>query len=157
MPSLVSLAVLVLYGYLGNTLTASAIFTGLSLFNQLRFPLLFYPSVCSKLFLQSSHYFQMLATLSDAKVSMNRLNRYLEAPEVESYVQTSGTKEEENDGVVIKIENADFCWSNERDLQSTFINGWPHPLISDVSPPRRKFGHYGSLPTDGCKTRSPRL
>ena len=49
-------------------LTASRVFTAIALFNQLRFPLLFYPMV--------------IAAFAEGKVALRRLQAFLDAQEV---------------------------------------------------------------------------
>ncbi|EKU21724.1 multidrug-resistance like protein isoform q, partial [Nannochloropsis gaditana CCMP526] len=68
-PSIVSMVTLWAYVALGNTLSASKVFTALALFNQLRFPLLYYPMV--------------IAAFAEGRVALTRLQNFLDAPQVE--------------------------------------------------------------------------
>jgi len=57
---------------LGNSLTPATVFTSLALFNQLRFPMIFYPL--------------LLNSLVEGKVSLDRIDRFLDSEEVGEYV-----------------------------------------------------------------------
>jgi len=77
-PTVVFAVTLLVYASLGNALTPSTVFASLTLFNQLRFPLLFLPVV--------------LTQLVDAKVALFRISGFLANEEVVPYVNT-GTGE----------------------------------------------------------------
>ena len=79
-PSLVAVCSLSTYALLGNDLTPTKVFTSLGLFNQLRFPLIFFP--------------MLLNTLAEGKVSLRRLTTFLLADEVQNYVRNEDTLEE---------------------------------------------------------------
>ncbi|CAM9789450.1 unnamed protein product [Ectocarpus sp. 4 AP-2014] len=72
-PAIVIAVTLGLYSMLGNALTPSKVFTSLTLFNQLRLPLFFFPAT--------------LNAFADAKVSVGRLSQFLNTEEVVPYVQ----------------------------------------------------------------------
>lgn len=98
-PSLVAVCTLSTYALLGNDLTPTKVFTSLALFNQLRYPLIFFP--------------MLVNTLAEGKVSLRRLNNFLLAPEVQNYVRT----EEEGEGAdrslakdAIRISHGSFSW-----------------------------------------------
>ncbi|KAM3567633.1 hypothetical protein VYU27_010226, partial [Nannochloropsis oceanica] len=76
-PSIVSMVTLWAYISLGNTLSASKVFTALALFNQLRFPLLYYPMV--------------IAAFAEGRVALSRLQKFLDAPQVERQTTASET------------------------------------------------------------------
>ena len=67
-PVLVAIVTLTVYAGVGGQFTAARIFTAIAILNQLRFPLMFYPMVISQ--------------VADAKVSLERLNKFLKQPEV---------------------------------------------------------------------------
>lgn len=67
-----SVVTLTLYAFLGNELTPTKVFTSLALFNQLRFPIIFFPL--------------LLNTLADGKVSLQRISAFLASQEIENYV-----------------------------------------------------------------------
>lgn len=103
-PSLVAVCTLSTYALLGNDLTPTKVFTSLALFNQLRYPLIFFP--------------MLVNTLAEGKVSLRRLNGFLLAPEVQNYVKT-----EEGPGVdrwlardAVRISNGSFSWSESTSL-----------------------------------------
>ena len=75
-PAVVAAITLCTYGALGNVLTPARVFTALALFDQLQTPLIFYPLV--------------LQTLTEGKISLDRLEKYLESKEVEQYVNKGG-------------------------------------------------------------------
>ena len=96
-PSFVAVISLAVYAYLGNDLSPTKVFTALALFNQLRFPLIFYPMV--------------LNTLAEGRVSLDRLSKFLMKDEVAPYVETSDNAKE-----AVKIcRNASFVWDSRND------------------------------------------
>lgn len=62
------------YAALGNVLSPTKVFTALALFNQLRFPLIFFP--------------MLLNSLAEGKLSLKRLTEFLLSEEIENYVET---------------------------------------------------------------------
>jgi ATP-binding cassette subfamily C (CFTR/MRP) protein 1 len=91
-PSLVAALALASYAKLGNPLEPSKIFTALGLFSQMRFPLLIYPT--------------LLNTLMEGKLSMERINAFLDIPEFQNYVV-----EETDPDVAVRIVNSTFRWT----------------------------------------------
>jgi ABC-type multidrug transport system fused ATPase/permease subunit len=67
-PIIVAVVTFLVYAGSGGAFTAAVIFTALAILNQLRFPLMFYPMVISQ--------------LADAKVSLERLNKFMESSEI---------------------------------------------------------------------------
>ena len=124
-PSLVAVVTLALYAFLGNALTPTKVFTALALFNQLRFPLIFFP--------------MLLNTLAEGKVSLNRLTDFLLSDEIEEYVQRN---EFSKDNDVINIHQGNFSWSssnvegsqNRGGLINTNINVKKGELVAVVGP-----------------------
>lgn len=67
-PVIVAVVTLIVFAASGGAFTAATVFTAITILNQLRFPLMFYPMVIS--------------SLADAKVSLERLNKFMRQPEV---------------------------------------------------------------------------
>eukprot|EP00904_Undaria_pinnatifida_P009922 jgi/Undpi1/605/HiC_scaffold_10.g04069.m1 len=110
-PAIVIVITLGLYSVLGNVLTPSKVFTALALFNQLRLPLYFFPAT--------------LSSLTDSKVSIVRLSKFLNAEEVTPYVQrANGVSAGDNGGgggggglvypedVCISMKQGAFFWND---------------------------------------------
>ena len=102
-PSLVAVVTLATYTLLGNELSPTKVFTSLALFNQLRFPLIFFP--------------MLMNTLAEGKVSLTRLSRFLLADEVDPYVRGSPGEALALDGVgdfgsqdAVAIKDGCFSW-----------------------------------------------
>lgn len=97
-PVLVALVTFETYVALGNELNAATVFTSLSLFNIMRFPLQMLPI--------------MLAAIVDARVSLIRLSKFLNASEIEaSAILTEASVK--NAAVVVR--DASFTWASEKD------------------------------------------
>ena len=94
-PSIVLVVTLSAYMRTGRPIVASTIFTAISLFNQLRFPLLFYPLV--------------IDSFANAKNSLRRLSSYLCQEDLTTYVQNYPKDMEE--GGAITMTNGNFLWS----------------------------------------------
>jgi ABC-type multidrug transport system fused ATPase/permease subunit len=92
-PALVLVVTLKAYAKTGRPIVASTIFTAISLFNQLRFPLFFYP--------------MLIDSLANGKNSLRRISSYLSSEEITPYVQ----KLPPNNGGSIEIRNGNFLWS----------------------------------------------
>ena len=97
-PILVALITFGTYGLTGHQLTATRVFTALSLFNILQFPLAALP--------------MMFNFLVQTKVSVDRLNKYLRGEEL--LEATVGTTEADGSTVAAKIENGTFAWTAEQ-------------------------------------------
>lgn len=95
-PSIVLVVTLIAYKKSGNPILASTIFTAISLFNQLRFPLFFYPMVVD--------------SLANGKNAIRRISSYLCEEELTPYVQTLPKDLEEGGG--IEMKNGNFLWSS---------------------------------------------
>jgi ABC-type multidrug transport system fused ATPase/permease subunit len=74
---------------------ASTIFTAISLFNQLRFPLFFLP--------------MLLDSLANGKNALRRISSYLSAEEIIPYIQAMPAV---NGGGSISMEHGNFLWSS---------------------------------------------
>ncbi|CAJ1934174.1 unnamed protein product [Cylindrotheca closterium] len=91
-PSIVLVVTLTAYAGTGNPIVASTIFTAISLFNQLRFPLFFYP--------------MLVDSLANGKNSLRRISSYLTSEELTPYTE----KLPSEDGGGIEVENGNFLW-----------------------------------------------
>jgi len=106
-PSFVAVVSLSTYALLGNLLTPVKVFTALGLFNQLRFPLTFFPL--------------LLNTLAEGNISLKRLTSFLSASELQNYVQN---KEIDSNELAVTIQNANFSWTdNKNRVQSSSTLG----------------------------------
>lgn len=122
-PAVVSAITLSVYALLGGSLTPTKVFTALALFNQLRFPLIFFP--------------MLLNTLAEGKISLNRITTFLLANEVENYVTSRDT----GDSTSISISsNSTFSWSAKSDdtkrgkLSNVGLNVKKGELVAVVGP-----------------------
>mmetsp|Transcript_842 Transcript_842/g.2339 ORF Transcript_842/g.2339 Transcript_842/m.2339 type:complete len:1469 (-) Transcript_842:87-4493(-) len=114
LPGIVAVVSFVVYAAIGGAVTASTLFAALAAFDQLRFPLLFYPMA--------------LAQLAQAKVSADRVANFLGTKEMsggegeylrESTAVSGGAKDEggaepnekENNGEIV-VEGASVYWSD---------------------------------------------
>lgn len=88
--------IFVLLCYIGNELSPIKVFTALGLFNQLRFPIIFFPL--------------LLNSLADGKISLARISKYLNAQEIQNYVFKESNI---NTSVAIEISNGIFSWKNQ--------------------------------------------
>jgi ABC-type multidrug transport system fused ATPase/permease subunit len=105
-PAIVLVVTLAAYRKTGRPLVASTIFTAISLFNQLRFPLLFYPMV--------------IDALANGKNSLRRLSKYLCQEDLTPYVQYLPKINGEG-GLYMK--NGNFLWSKPQSADSRKGNG----------------------------------
>lgn len=94
-PTLVLVVTLVAYAKSGRPVVASKIFTAISLLNQLRFPLLFYP--------------MLIDALANGNNSLKRISQYLTDEELTPYVQETVGGE----GGSIELVNGNFLWSSK--------------------------------------------
>lgn len=101
-PSIVLVVTLTAYRKTGRPIVASTIFTAISLFNQLRFPLLFYPMV--------------IDSLANGKNALKRLSSYLCQEDLTEYVHR--LPKSANEGGEIAMENGNFLWSKPIDSGS---------------------------------------
>src|SRR5690606_24493470 len=102
LPAIVSVVTFVVYSMMGNTLTPSKVFTALALFNQLRFPLMFYPMV--------------LSYLADTRISLSRLQPFFQLEEASPlpFVPQTPTIGDSAflEHPVISVENSTFTWKS---------------------------------------------
>ena len=98
-PAISLVATLTAYAKTGKPVVASTIFTAISLFNQLRFPLFFYP--------------MLIDAIANGRNSLRRISSYLESPEIVPYVDY---KPKLNDGGgSIEMNSGNFLWSAPND------------------------------------------
>ena len=97
-PALVLVVTLTAYVKTGRPIVASTIFTAISLFNQLRFPLFFYP--------------MLIDSLANGKNAMSRISSYLSSEEVVPYVEALPPTED--GGGSIEVKNGNFLWSTSK-------------------------------------------
>mmetsp|Transcript_30339 Transcript_30339/g.45944 ORF Transcript_30339/g.45944 Transcript_30339/m.45944 type:complete len:1588 (-) Transcript_30339:395-5158(-) len=94
-PAIVLLVTLTAYSKSGRPLLASKIFTAISLFNQLRFPLFFYP--------------MLIDSIVNGKNALQRISSFLSNEEIPQYVQTLPPSK---NGGRIEMQNGNFLWSS---------------------------------------------
>ena len=97
-PTITLVVTLSAYAKTGRPIVASTIFTAISLFNQLRFPLLFYP--------------MLIDSMANGKNSIRRISSYLLQDEIAPYVE----RRDRIDGVAGSIEmdmtnGSSFVWA----------------------------------------------
>eukprot|EP00026_Physarum_polycephalum_P000366 Phypoly_transcript_00366.p1 GENE.Phypoly_transcript_00366~~Phypoly_transcript_00366.p1 ORF type:complete len:840 (+),score=118.23 Phypoly_transcript_00366:911-3430(+) len=95
----VAIASFAAYSLSGKELTAEVAFTALALFNTLRVPLGFLPMV--------------IGGVVEAKVSINRIQKFLEAEDVDLTAVQGITKEEEDHDVAVSVQDGTFKWGEE--------------------------------------------
>lgn len=130
MPAFTTIATFGVYVRLGNSISAEnvpVIFTALALFGQLRMPLMMYPMI--------------LAMLTDARVSISRLERFFNLKELET--GKTATRQPNAQRVRIAIEGGTFSW----DLELT-TDGTSGKLgdIGGRRPPAKPKGAAGRAP-----------
>lgn len=112
-PALVLVVTLTAYVKTGQPLVASTIFTAISLFNQLRFPLFFYP--------------MLIDSLANGKNAMRRIAYFLSSEEIAPYVHhlpvTSAG------GGSIEMKNGNFLWTKAKNATSTTASNTAPALI----------------------------
>jgi ABC-type multidrug transport system fused ATPase/permease subunit len=101
-PAIVLVVTLTAYRKTGRPIVASTIFTAISLFNQLRFPLLFYPLV--------------IDSIANGKNALRRLSTYLCQEDLTPYVQYLPKINGEKGG--IQMKNGNFLWSKPSSASS---------------------------------------
>jgi ABC-type multidrug transport system fused ATPase/permease subunit len=94
-PAISLVATLTAYAKTGKPVVASTIFTAISLFNQLRFPLFFYP--------------MLIDAIANGQNSLRRISSYLESQEITPYVDYKPKLD--GGGGSIEMTNGNFLWS----------------------------------------------
>ena len=113
-PALVLVVTLAGYAKSGRPIVASTIFTAISLFNQLRFPLFFYPS--------------LIDSLAQGKSAMRRISSYLTSEELTPYVN----HEEPIDGGRIEMKHDSFLLSTSHYYVNMFKCREEFPIDSKI-------------------------
>jgi len=116
-PALVLVVTLAAYAKTGKEIKASVIFTAISLFNQLRFPLFFYPL--------------LIDSLASGKNSLRRIASYLTSEELTSYVQALPPKADGSGQIDIK--NGSFLWSTSNLINDGEVTPPDSPALCDVN------------------------
>ena len=100
-PAITLVVTLMAYSKTGRPIVASTIFTAISLFNQLRFPLFFYP--------------MLIDSLANGKNAVRRVSSYLSREEIVPYVRHFPKLDDGNGsrGGRIEMRNGNFLWSPE--------------------------------------------
>ena len=93
-PTITLVVTLAAYARTGKPIVASTIFTAISLFNQLRFPLFFYP--------------MLIDSMANGRNSLRRISSYMAQEEIRKYVEYIPKS---NDGGSIELTNGNFAWS----------------------------------------------
>lgn len=116
-PLFVSIATFCLYSLLGNNLTAEKAFTALSLFNILRFPISILPMI--------------ITSVVDAKVSLTRIDSYLNSEEL------NDEKEVKENGLIIEDEEYDINDDDDENAiivkNASFEWDIDQPLLNDLN------------------------
>lgn len=117
-PSLVLVVTLLAYVKQSSTLVASTIFTAISLFNQLRYPLFFFP--------------MYIDSAANAKQALQRIASYLASEENVRYVSHLPPLPDSSGGPLggsIEIYNGNFLWPNE----ATSDDKHGAPALADIN------------------------
>jgi ATP-binding cassette subfamily C (CFTR/MRP) protein 4 len=94
---------------LGNTLSPGSIFSAVYLFAVLQFPFTaFFP--------------QGVEGASESKIAVDRMNRFLNLPEVAKNRAESENLQDTDDDVVSEFKNADFSWSPDGEIVLKDVN-----------------------------------
>ena len=115
-PALVLVVTLTSYARAGKPIVASTIFTAISLFNQLRFPLFFYP--------------MLIDSLANGRNAMLRIANFLSAEEITPYVEKRPALGQGGGGGSITMKNGNFLWAVSRDVEG---GDGAVPALADVN------------------------
>ena len=123
-PALVLVVTLTAYARTGQPIVASTIFTAISLFNQLRYPLFFYP--------------MLIDSLANGKNALRRISSYLNSEELTPYVQQKQQQlpQESNhaiDGGSIEMKNGNFLWSTSQAPKDGEVTSPESPALCNVN------------------------
>jgi len=116
-PALVLVVTLTAYAKTGKAIKASTIFTAISLFNQLRFPLFFYP--------------MLIDSLVIGRNSLRRIASYLTSEELTTYVQTLPPTDD--GGGQVEIKHGCFLWSTSNQIKDGEVAPPDSPALFDVN------------------------
>lgn len=116
-PALVLVVTLAAYAKTGKPIVASTVFTAISLFNQLRFPLFFYP--------------MLIDSLANGKNAMRRISSYLTSEELTPYVQYLPPMKD--GGGKIEMRHGSFLWSTSQEPRDGEVAPPEVPALCDVN------------------------
>ena len=120
-PVFATILAFVTYSLTGHSLAPGPIFSSLALFNLLRMPLMFLPLVFS--------------SMTDAHISLMRIQEMLGADEIELDAQSEASDAEKSGSYAISIKSGEFCWEDQvNDVKP------PSTPIAGKSLRRRLFG-----------------
>jgi ABC-type multidrug transport system fused ATPase/permease subunit len=137
-PTITLVATLSAYAKMGKPIVASTIFTAISLFNQLRFPLLFYP--------------MLIDSMANGKNSLRRISSYLAQEEIMPYLEYSP----KIGGGSITMSNGNFDWATVSESDKVaHTNRVPALINANISVAPGEFvavvGEVGSGKSSLCK------
>jgi ABC-type multidrug transport system fused ATPase/permease subunit len=115
-PSLVLVVTLTAYAKTGKPIVASTIFTAISLFNQLRFPLFFYP--------------MLIDSLANGKNSLRRISSYLTSEELTPYMEKYPTT---MNGGSIEVKSGNFLWPGSDIPKDGQLSSPDSPALCNVN------------------------
>lgn len=101
-PAAVATAAFLTYSASGAPFLASTLFTVIMIYGQLRFPLMMYP--------------QMGAALQNARLSASRLERFLNAPEIDENAKKESVHVDDP-SIVVSIQKGSFYWTTPEDAK----------------------------------------
>lgn len=116
-PALVLVVTLAAYANTGKPIVASTIFTAISLFNQLRFPLFFYP--------------MLIDSLANGKNALRRVSSYLSSEEITPYVEMLPPLGGGQGS--IEMKNGNFLWSTAKAVKDGEVSTEAAPALCDVN------------------------
>lgn len=116
-PALVLVVTLAAYAKTGRPIVASTIFTAISLFNQLRFPLFFYP--------------MLIDSLANGKNALRRVSSYLSSEEITPYVEILPPLGGGQGS--IEMKNGNFLWSTAKSVKDGEVTTRDAPALCDVN------------------------
>eukprot|EP00934_Nitzschia_sp_Nitz4_P003775 Nitzschia sp. Nitz4//scaffold11_size288233//93698//98312//NITZ4_000757-RA/size288233-snap-gene-0.43-mRNA-1//-1//CDS//3329534023//3765//frame0 len=114
-PALVLVATFAAYHRTGQPIRASTVFTSIALFNQLRFPLMFFP--------------MLIDNLANGANSLRRIATYLTAEEITPYVQQGSF----DDGGAIEMKNGNFLWPSSGVSRDGEVQAPQSPALCNVN------------------------
>eukprot|EP00762_Andalucia_godoyi_P000617 ANDGO_05406.mRNA.1 ABC transporter C family member 2 len=139
-PTFVAVVTFEVYAASGNELTADIVFPALVLFNILRFPLMMLPMV--------------IAGLAEAKVSVSRIGKFLQASELEaSHVVQECTEA----NAAVFVSDAEFTWGAVKNNGKTSTAAFTAPsAASSPSSPNSPQDERRAATLRGINFQAPR-
>lgn len=116
-PTITLVVTLSAYAKTGKPIVASTIFTAISLFNQLRFPLFFYP--------------MLIDSMANGRNSLRRISSYLAQEEITPYVDYQPKIDGKGGG--IEMTSGNFMWGAGVSKQDKDGVKTPVPALCDAS------------------------